>query len=279
MSVVRIALCCVKQLGSTETPRPTQSRVLVPVVGRTVPVSRDCAKLTQNRTLSGLALAIGFALFATPAQSDEIHLRDGHSLTGNILMVQSDSYVFRDNSPASGMQTIPKTAVRTVFYDDPAQADRVLGIRAALRLTEGDPSFVRLLPTVEPGRRLLPFTLGVARRVALEQARRRRRGGDGHGGEAELAAVVAPGPALVDAAARSEEQARVIAALADLEPEQRSVVTLRFVSGLVMEELAAAIGCSVPTARARLREASARLVVALEARGLVRDAAPAGGVA
>lgn len=134
---------------------------------------------------------------------------------------------------------------------------------------------VRLLPTVEPGRRLLPFTLGVARRVALEQARRRKT----HGGEAELAAVVAPGPALVDAAARSEEQERVVAALADLEPEQRSVVTLRFVSGLVMEELAVAIGCSVPTARARLREASARLVVALEARGLVREAVQAGGAA
>lgn len=138
---------------------------------------------------------------------------------------------------------------------------------------------VRLLPTVEPGRRLLPFTLGVARRVALEQARRRKRGGDAHGGEAELAAVVAPGPGVVETAARAEESERVVAALADLEPDQRSVVTLRFVSGLVMEELAVAIGCSVPTARARLREASARLVVALEARGLVREAVQAGGAA
>jgi RNA polymerase sigma-70 factor (ECF subfamily) len=135
---------------------------------------------------------------------------------------------------------------------------------------------VRLLPAVEPEKRLLPFTLGVARRVALEQARRRKA----HGGEAELQRVVAPGPGLPDAAAKAEEQERVVAALADLEPDQRSVVTLRFVSGLVMEELAAAIGCSVPTARARLREASARLVVALEARGLVREApVVAGGAA
>lgn len=107
--------------------------------------------MTRNwRGLSLVLLALPFVSLA-----DEIRLRDGISMTGSILMVQSGGYVFRENSPSVPMQTIPKAAVQTVFYDDPAQADRVLGIRAALRHTKSDPSFVRLLPTRPFGQAIL----------------------------------------------------------------------------------------------------------------------------
>ena len=101
------------------------------------------------------AIYLAWLCFSVLAHADEISLRDGSSITGRVLMVQSGSYVFQDNAPRGTMQNIPKTAVRYVFYDDPAQADRVLGIRSALRLAEGDPSFVRLLPTRPYGQTIL----------------------------------------------------------------------------------------------------------------------------
>ena len=100
--------------------------------------------------------ALGVLLLLCPAaRADEIFLRDGSSLTGRVLMVQSDGYVFQDGSPRGTMQNIPKAAVRYVLYDDPAQADRVLGIRSMLRHVEGEPSFVRLLPTRPFGQAIL----------------------------------------------------------------------------------------------------------------------------
>ena len=100
--------------------------------------------------------ALGVLLLLCPAaQADEISLRDGSSLTGRVLMVQSDGYVFQDNAPRGTMQNIPKAAVRYVLYDDPAQADRIFGIHSSLRHVEGDPSFVRLLPTRPFGQAIL----------------------------------------------------------------------------------------------------------------------------
>jgi len=54
------------------------------------------------------------------------------------------------------MQTIPKAAVQTVFYDDPAQANRVLGIQEAARChAKGNPYPIRLLPTRPFGKTIL----------------------------------------------------------------------------------------------------------------------------
>ena len=100
--------------------------------------------------------ALGVLLLLSPAvRADEISLRDGSSLTGRVLMVQSGGYVFQDNAPRGTMQNIPKAAVRYVLYDDPTLADRALGIRSTLRHVEGDPSFVRLLPTRPFGHAIL----------------------------------------------------------------------------------------------------------------------------
>ena len=94
-------------------------------------------------------------LLTAVSQADEISLRDGTSLTGRVLMVQSSGYVFQDNAPRSTPQNIPKTAVRYVLYDDPAMADRAFGIRSALRHAEGEASLVRLLPTRPFGQAIL----------------------------------------------------------------------------------------------------------------------------
>lgn len=102
-------------------------------------------------------LEIFLVLLTMPflAGADEISLRNGLSLTGSVLMVQTDGYVFKEHNPTGLMQNIPKAAVRYVLYDDPAQADRVLGIRAALRHVEGGPSVIRLLPTRPFGKAIL----------------------------------------------------------------------------------------------------------------------------
>ncbi len=111
---------------------------------------------TRGRAGSNFAVFGVLILFLSAAsRADEISLRDGTSLTGRVLMVQTGGYVFQDDSPRGTMQNIPKAAVRTVLYDDPAMADRALGIRSALRLVEGDPSFVRLLPTRPFGQAIL----------------------------------------------------------------------------------------------------------------------------
>lgn len=94
-------------------------------------------------------------LLSAASRADEISLRDGTSLTGRVLMVQTSGYVFQDGAPRGTMQNIPKAAVRYVLYDDPTQADRVLGISSALRHAEGEPSFVRLFPTRPFGQAIL----------------------------------------------------------------------------------------------------------------------------
>lgn len=110
----------------------------------------------RGRAGSSLAIfGVLLLLLSAASRADEISLRDGSSLTGRVLMVQTGGYVFQDGAPRVTMQNIPKAAVRTVFYDDPAMADRALGIRSALRLVEGDSSFVRLLPTRPFGQAIL----------------------------------------------------------------------------------------------------------------------------
>lgn len=69
--------------------------------------------------------------------------------------------------------------------------------------------------------------------------------------------------------ARAEERALVGQALAALEPDVRAALVLRHVNGLTMRELAAGLGCSVPTARQRLRGAAHLLARELRRRGVV----------
>lgn len=121
---------------------------------------------------------------------------------------------------------------------------------------------LRGLQRLQPGRRLVPYALGIARHVALDLGRRpRHAGGD--------AVEAAPGcTSTSDRVARQERRALVLDALAALDPELRSVLLMRVVNDLPMKEVEEALDCSAPTARARVREAIHRLAIELRRRGL-----------
>lgn len=113
------------------------------------------------------------------------------------------------------------------------------------------------------------FVYGVARHVAVDATARARRV-DGLGSEP---AERAPGdPAR--AAEQSELSGLVRSAAAELEPELQAALHLRHLNELTMEELAAALECSVPTARARLVSAAHLLAAALRRRGVVPGGGP-----
>jgi RNA polymerase sigma factor (sigma-70 family) len=124
-------------------------------------------------------------------------------------------------------------------------------------------TFLRLLrdrDRVDPTRPLRPFVLGIARNVGLKLCSRRPLGDS----EAH------PEPVVVtpDGAALREEQAIVQEAVSALAPEHRAALSLRHLGELSMRELAQALDCSVPTARARLREAAQLLALELRRRGV-----------
>jgi RNA polymerase sigma-70 factor, ECF subfamily len=129
-------------------------------------------------------------------------------------------------------------------------------------------TFLRLLdqlPKLGDAVRLRPFLLGIARHVAIDEVRRAAR--DGHAQE-RTERVEAPSETPPATVAREEQREIVATALAALPAEMRSVIGLRHLSGLTMSQLAVALSCSVPTARARLREAASRLATELRRRGL-----------
>ncbi|RMG16834.1 MAG: RNA polymerase sigma factor [Planctomycetota bacterium] len=128
-------------------------------------------------------------------------------------------------------------------------------------------SFLRLhdrLGALDLERPLRPYLLGVARNAALDALRRREARERREAARAPEDAHPAPD----ERAARAEHHALVRAALAALRPELRAVLALRHVSGLALSEVALALGCSRPTARARLREAATALHHELRRRGL-----------
>lgn len=125
---------------------------------------------------------------------------------------------------------------------------------------------LRDLPRYDTGRALRPWILAIARHVAVDRCRR---------AQVRAAESLEPG-ALVDGgaspgaetAARAERAGLVAAAMAALDPEHRAALALRHLDGLSMDDLAVALGCSVPTARARLRGAAHLLAGELRRRGL-----------
>jgi RNA polymerase sigma-70 factor (ECF subfamily) len=110
--------------------------------------------------------------------------------------------------------------------------------------------------------RIRGFLFGIARNVAVDVARSER----GSGGERAVARRAKESP--LKAAVRGEEGALIAKALSSLEPEQRTVLALRHQARLTMADLGIALECSVPTARARLNEATSRLAIELRHLGL-----------
>ncbi|MBI3725353.1 sigma-70 family RNA polymerase sigma factor [bacterium] len=124
----------------------------------------------------------------------------------------------------------------------------------------------RMLSSFDASRPLKPYVVGIARRVALELGRRARPSSP-----AGLEDEPSRGSDAPEEALRTERDRLVGAALAALEDEHRALVVLRFVSELTMQDLADALSCSIPTARARLNEAALRFVQELAKRGLLPE--------
>lgn len=156
------------------------------------------------------------------------------------------------------------------LWDDHApSARRVLaafGLRGE-RLDDAlQETFVRAAAALRRGtetRSSRGFLLGIARHVAVDLTAR-ARSTEGLGAE-----PLDRGRGPAARVERAELAALVRAASDELDPALRAALHLRHVGGVTMEELAQALACSVPTARARLSEAAARLAAGLRRRGVV----------
>jgi RNA polymerase sigma-70 factor (ECF subfamily) len=109
----------------------------------------------------------------------------------------------------------------------------------------------------DASRPFAPWLLTVARNLALDHLRRRQPESLDEANEPAAPAGEASDP-LAHAVAR-ERTGRVAAALFSLAPLDREVLSLRFEEELALPEIAQTLGVPVPTAKARLYRALARL--------------------
>jgi RNA polymerase sigma-70 factor, ECF subfamily len=164
-------------------------------------------------------------------------------------------------------------AFAAIYHRHADDVQRVIvSLRLRLRREEVEDAvqdtFLRLLrdlPRVDPDRSLRGYVLGIARNVALDRCRRASLRA-----AAPLADTAHDGKTdrVEDRVERAEEAELMARALEALDPERRATLSLRHVQGLTMDELALALDCSVPTARARLRDAAALLGRELRRLGL-----------
>jgi len=122
----------------------------------------------------------------------------------------------------------------------------------------------------DPSRPFGPWLFAVARNLALDHLRRRQPESLDESGEEPNAPCGPDADPLAHALAR-QRSARVGEALAALSPLDREVLSLRFEEDLALPELAGAIGVPLPTAKARLYRALARLRERLLSRARVEE--------
>jgi RNA polymerase sigma-70 factor, ECF subfamily len=116
-----------------------------------------------------------------------------------------------------------------------------------------------------------PWLFAVARNLAYDQLRARRPESLEEHPEPEAAVGVDPRPdALARAVARQRGE-RLAAAIDGLGAPDREVLALRFGDELALPDLAAALEVPLPTAKARLYRALARLRTVLLTRGPRED--------
>jgi RNA polymerase sigma-70 factor (ECF subfamily) len=121
---------------------------------------------------------------------------------------------------------------------------------------------VEELATIE---RLRPWLARVLYRQYIDEVRRRARSAvsapvDGEAGQGELLDAAAPVEDGPDAhAERGEWRGRILAALRELNPEQRAVVAMHDVEGYSLEELEPILQAPLGTLKSRLHRARQRL--------------------
>jgi RNA polymerase sigma-70 factor (ECF subfamily) len=117
----------------------------------------------------------------------------------------------------------------------------------------------------DPARPFGPWLFAVARNLALDELRRRRPESLDATRDEPAAAADAEVDPLAGLLAR-QRSARVAEALAALAPLDREVIGLRFEAELALPEIASTLDVPLPTAKARLYRALARLRERLLAR-------------
>ena len=110
--------------------------------------------------------------------------------------------------------------------------------------------FLRDLPKFNRGSTIKTWSLGIALNVSRETKRRKQFAGeDGALTEAD------DSPSPADAAATSEQLAKVRALLADLPDRQREALVLRFFEDLSVDQTAAAMNAAPGTIKATVHQA------------------------
>jgi RNA polymerase sigma-70 factor (ECF subfamily) len=136
---------------------------------------------------------------------------------------------------------------------------------------------------LRPGEPLRPWVLGIARHVAIDMRRRRRRErpGDAPPDDADRAdedacswveRIADPGPAPDERAASAERGRRLSAALAGLASPQREAMLLFHVEGEAYQNIAARLGVPIGTVATWLSRGRRSLAEALGEKGRAPDA-------
>ena len=115
-----------------------------------------------------------------------------------------------------------------------------------------------------------PWLFAVARNLALDELRRRRPESLDEAGQ-EPEALRSPDADPLARALARQRSVRVGEALAGLGPLDREVLCLRFEEDLMLPQIAGTLGVPLPTAKARLYRALARLRERLLARAAAAE--------
>lgn len=134
-------------------------------------------------------------------------------------------------------------------------------------------TFLRIfrdLDRFDATRPFAPWAFGVARNVALTRQRAQSRRPE----TARLEKWELPALGSEPSAAAEEKEQRVLLgeAVAELPDPEREVFLLRKTEGLTFSDVAEAVGCSIRTAKYRMRSALTLLALGLQRRGLVGGA-------
>ncbi len=150
---------------------------------------------------------------------------------------------------------------------------RLLGDRHSAEDAVQD-TFVRLhrgLKGYDATRPFRPYVFSVARNVAVDVLRVRAKRPRAE----TLGDAATEGTSAADSASQGERTTAVAESLATLAPEHRSLLLLRHVHGMKLEELAEGLACTDRTIRNRLRAAATLLERELRRRGILsREVSP-----
>ncbi len=176
-----------------------------------------------------------------PDRDDAERLRRGDTAGLAGLMVRQQDRLFRYLLRLAGDEAVAEDLFQQTW------------VKVAERIGRFDPS-----------RPFAPWLFAIARNLALDHLRRRHP--ESLDAQPEPEALATPDADPFAHALARQQGARLAAAVADLAPLDREVLSMRFEEDLALPELAERLAVPLPTAKARLYRALARLREKLLAR-------------